>query len=98
MANIKSSMKSIRQSAKENSRNRADKSRMRTYIKNVIQATTAGDLSLAQEALRKATSVLAVTARKGVIHPNTAARNMRRLNARVKALAVAPNASASLSS
>ncbi|MBF0428227.1 MAG: 30S ribosomal protein S20 [Magnetococcales bacterium] len=87
MANIKSSLKSIRQSAKDNSRNRSAKSRMRTFIKNVIQATASGDLAVAQESLRMATSVLAVTARKGMIHPNTAARQTRRLHARVKALA-----------
>ncbi|MBF0614717.1 MAG: 30S ribosomal protein S20 [Magnetococcales bacterium] len=95
MANIKSSMKSIRTSAKENSRNRSDKSRMRTFVKNVLLATSAGDLPKAEEALRQATSVLAVTARKGVIHPNAASRHTRRLNARVRALALqsAPSAS-----
>lgn len=91
-------MKSIRQTAKQNSRNRSAKSRMRTYIKNVIQATTAGDATQAQDALRKATSVLAVTARKGMIHPNTAARQTKRLHARVKALATGTTASASPSS
>ncbi|MBF0272605.1 MAG: 30S ribosomal protein S20 [Magnetococcales bacterium] len=93
MANIKSSMKSIRTSAKDNSRNRSAKSRMRTFIKNVVQAAAAGDLPLASEAFRKATSVLAVTARKGMIHPNTAARQTRRLNARVRALALQSAAS-----
>ncbi|MBF0628843.1 MAG: 30S ribosomal protein S20 [Magnetococcales bacterium] len=87
MANIKSSMKSIRTSAKDNSRNRSAKSRMRTFVKNVIQAAAAGDLPRAEEALRQATSVLAVTARKGMIHPNAASRHTQRLNARVRALA-----------
>ncbi|GAB0058664.1 30S ribosomal protein S20 [Candidatus Magnetaquicoccaceae bacterium FCR-1] len=88
MANIKSSMKSIRQTAKQNSRNRSAKSRMRTFVKNVVQAAAAGDLPRAEEALRMATSVLAVTARKKVIHPNSAARHTSRLNARVRALAI----------
>ncbi|MBF0342035.1 MAG: 30S ribosomal protein S20 [Magnetococcales bacterium] len=95
MANIKSSMKSIRRSAKENSRNRSAKSRMRTFVKNVVQSAAAGDLPQAEAALRMATSVLAVTARKGVIHPNTAARHTRRLHARVRALAVQSAAHAS---
>ncbi|MBF0212432.1 MAG: 30S ribosomal protein S20 [Magnetococcales bacterium] len=95
MANIKSSMKSIRSSAKDNIRNRSAKSRMRTYVKNVVQAAAAGDLPRAAEALRLATSVLAVTARKGMIHPNAASRHTRRLNARVRALAVQSAASAS---
>ncbi|MBF0181879.1 MAG: 30S ribosomal protein S20 [Magnetococcales bacterium] len=94
MANIKSSMKSIRQSAKATARNRSTKSRLRTFIKNSVLASASGDLPQATEALRQATSVLAVTARKGVIHPNTAARQMRRLNAKVKSLAMASAASA----
>ncbi|MBF0126205.1 MAG: 30S ribosomal protein S20 [Magnetococcales bacterium] len=98
MANIKSSMKSIRQSAKATSRNRSTKSRMRTFIKNVIQASASGDLPTAQEALRQATSVLAVTARKRVIHPNTAARQTRRLHAKVRALALSSGTAVSHSS
>ncbi len=86
MANIKSSLKRIRQSIKENQRNKSAKSRMRTMSKNVHIATAAGDVPAAQEALRQATSILAITASKGIIHPNTASRSTRRLNAQVKAL------------
>ncbi|MBF0177746.1 MAG: 30S ribosomal protein S20 [Magnetococcales bacterium] len=87
MANIKSAMKRARQTIKRNLRNRDAKSRMRTFTKKVLTVVETGDVAKAQEALRAAVSQLAISARKGVIHKNQAARRMRRLNAKVKALA-----------
>ncbi len=87
MANIKSAIKRIRVSAKGAERNKAARSRMRTFIKRVRIAVEAGDLEGAQKALREATSVIARTARKGVIHKNQAARRVKRLNRQVKQLA-----------
>ncbi|WP_130472818.1 30S ribosomal protein S20 [Candidatus Magnetaquicoccus inordinatus] len=89
MANIKSSLKDVERSEKRNSRNRSAKARMRTFCKKVLIAVDAKDLPAAQEALRQATSVLAVTAQKGIIHDNAAARHTERLNAKVKGLALA---------
>lgn len=89
MANIKSSIKDIERSAKRNSRNRSAKARMRTFFKKVLLAVDAKDLPAAQDALRQAVSVMAVTSRKGIIHDNTAARYTQRLNAKVKGLALA---------
>ncbi|MBF0461969.1 MAG: 30S ribosomal protein S20 [Magnetococcales bacterium] len=89
MANIKSSIKDIERSEKRNSRNRSTKARMRTFCKKVLAAVDAKDLPGAQEALREAMSVLAVTAQKGMIHDNAAARQTQRLNAKVKDLALA---------
>ncbi|MBF0162789.1 MAG: 30S ribosomal protein S20 [Magnetococcales bacterium] len=89
MANIKSSIKDITRSAIRNSRNRSAKARMRTFFKKVLTAVAAKDLAAAQAAFREAVSVLAVTARKGIIHTNTAARYTQRLNAKVKGLALA---------
>lgn len=89
MANHKSALKSIRQTAKRTARNKAAKSRMRTHAKKVITAVDAKDLSLAQEELREAMSVLASTAQRGIIHKNQASRRISRLNARVKRLALA---------
>ncbi len=89
MANIKSSLQDVEWSEKRKSRNRSAKARMRTFYKKVLTAVEAKDLPGAQEALRQATSVLAVTARKGIIHDNAAARHTQRLNAKVKGLALA---------
>ncbi|MBF0422208.1 MAG: 30S ribosomal protein S20 [Magnetococcales bacterium] len=91
MANIKSAIKRNRQTVKLTQRNREDKSRYRTYAKKVLEAIKGGNVEGAREALREATSVIAITARKGVIHRNQAARRISRLNARVKAMA-APQA------
>lgn len=89
MANIKSSIKDIERSEKRKNRNRSAKARMRTFCKKVLTAVEAKDLPTAQAALREAVSVLAVTARKGIIHDNAAARYTQRLNAKVKHLSLA---------
>ncbi|MBF0141166.1 MAG: 30S ribosomal protein S20 [Magnetococcales bacterium] len=86
MANIKSAIKRNRQTVKLTQRNREVKSRYRTYTKKVLEAVKEGNIELAKAAMKEATSVIAVTARKGVIHRNQAARRISRLNARVKAM------------
>ena len=88
MANIKSSIKDIQSSAERNARNRSAKARMRTFCKKVLEAVDAKDLPAAQDALRQAVSTLALTARKNIIHRNTASRQTQRLNAKVKNLAI----------
>jgi len=90
VANIKSAIKRNRQTVKLTQRNREIKSRFRTYSKKVLEAVKGGNIEMARAALREATSVIAVTARKGVIHPNQAARRVSRLSARVKAMVAAP--------
>lgn len=86
MANIKSAMKRNRQTVKLTQRNREVKSRFRTYAKRVLEAVKGGNIEVAQAAMKEATSVIALTARKGVIHRNQAARRISRLNAKVKAM------------
>ncbi|MBF0612317.1 MAG: 30S ribosomal protein S20 [Magnetococcales bacterium] len=89
MANHQSAEKSTRQTAKRTLANRATKSRMRTYAKKVLTAVDSGSVSQAQDALQKATSVLASIGRRGIIHKNQASRRISRLHAKVKALATA---------
>ncbi len=91
MANIQSALKRIRQTAKRTERNRELKSKMRTYCKRVSQAVEAGDAQAANAALRRAASVMAVSARKGIIHSGQASRRTRRLNGMVKKLALSPS-------
>ena len=64
----------------------AARSRFRTYVKNVAKAISAGDKSAAEAAYKAAVPVIDSTARKGLIHPNKAARHKSRLNAQIKAL------------
>ncbi|HEB77158.1 MAG TPA: 30S ribosomal protein S20 [Methylothermaceae bacterium] len=88
MANIASAKKRARQARKRYMRNKAHRSRMRTFIKKVIKAIDAGDLATAQEAYRKAVPIIDSMVNKGIIHKNNAARKKSRLNARLKALAI----------
>ncbi len=59
---------------------------LRTFVKKVELALTAGDAAAAEAALKAVQPKLARGAAKGVIEKNAAARKMSRLNARVKAL------------
>lgn len=86
MAHTASAKKRIRQNLGRTARTRARRSRVSTFIKKVEAAIAGSDASLAVEALRSAQPELQRAASKGVIHPNTVARKLSRLSARVKAL------------
>ncbi len=86
MANTKSAKKAVRKIARRTEVNKARRSRMRTFIRKVEEAIDAGDQSAAQTALRDAQPEIVRTAQKGVIHRNTAARKVSRLDARVKGM------------
>ena len=87
MANIKSAKKRARQAEGRRQHNASRRSMMRTYMKKVIAAITAGDKKAAQAAFVTATSVLDNAARKGLIHVNKASRHKSRYNAQIKAMA-----------
>ncbi|MBX5453585.1 MAG: 30S ribosomal protein S20 [Acidobacteriia bacterium] len=86
MANTDSARKRIRQTERRTLRNRARKSRVRSFIRKVEAAIAAGNKTEAQSALRAAQPELQRAASKGVLHRNTVARKLSRLSARVKAL------------
>lgn len=87
MANTASARKRIRQTERRTARNKARKSRVRTFVKKVEEAIAGGDKSAAAEALRTAQPELQRAATKGVFHQNTVARKISRLSARIKVLA-----------
>ena len=88
MANSRQAKKRIRQTVKRTERNKARRSRIRTYVKMVHEAIAGGNAPDAMAALRKAQSELDRGVTKGVVRRNTAARTVARLNARIKAFAV----------
>jgi len=91
MANTDSARKRVRQTIKRTARNKARKSRVRTFVRKVEAAIAAGDKEAALAAFRVAQSELHRAASKGVLHANTAARKISRLSARVKSMgATAP--------
>ena len=84
MANTKSAEKRMRQSAERRERNRAARSTMRTAIKRVRGAAATGDTAAAEEALKSAMQVIDKSAKKGVVHKNTASRTKSRLTKAVR--------------
>jgi small subunit ribosomal protein S20 len=86
MAHHKSALKRIRQTDVRTERNRARRSRIRTFVKKVELAVGEGDQTKANEALRVAQSELTRGVTKGIYKKNTASRKISRLNAQVKAL------------
>jgi len=86
LANHKSAIKRARQSEERRVRNRSCKTRMKTVIRGLDEAVAGKAPEKAAEELKKAVSVIAVAASKGVIHKNTASRKISRLTRRVNAL------------
>ena len=70
MANIKSAKKRILTSAKRAERNKAAKSEVKTYVKKVDAAVTAGDKAAAQEALKELQGVMGRATAKGIYKKN----------------------------
>ena len=81
-----SAIKRARQAVKRNLRNRSVMSSVRTIVKKAETAITSGSKEEADKALIQATKALSRAASKGVIHKNTASRNISRLTRKVNAL------------
>ena len=86
MANIKSAKKRIVVAETRAARNKAIRSKVKTFVKKVEAAITAGDKAAAQAALA-ATSEIDKATSKGVYHKNTASRKVSRLAKAVSAMA-----------
>jgi small subunit ribosomal protein S20 len=85
MANTSSAKKAARKIARRADVNKNRLSRVRTSLRKVEEALSAGDKKAAEAALKVAGPELARAASKGVVHRNTASRKISRLTARVKA-------------
>ncbi len=73
MPNIASAKKNMRKSRAATVRNRAQRSALRTALKKAKEPGASADVK------RAATSMLDRAARKGLIHPNNAARHKSKL-------------------
>jgi small subunit ribosomal protein S20 len=87
MAHHAAAKKSIRQTVRRTTVNRARMSQVRGSIKKVESAIDAGDKKSATAALKEAQPVIRRGVRAGVLHSNSASRKISRLSARIKALA-----------
>ncbi len=76
MPNTRSAEKRVRQEHKRAAHNRAQRSRMKTALKKVLQADSAAE---AQPALKEASALLDRFASRHLIHPNKAARKKSQL-------------------
>ena len=90
MAHSRQAQKRIRQAAARTERNRARRSRIRTFVKKVEEAIAGGDAAVARTALHDAQSELDSGVTKGVMKRNTASRKVSRLSARIKLLETPP--------
>jgi small subunit ribosomal protein S20 len=89
VANIKSAEKRARQTVKRRASNMAQRSKVRTAMKDVLSAVQAGNKTEASAQFKAAVPVIDAMVTKGILHRNAAARYKSNLNARVKSLATA---------
>jgi small subunit ribosomal protein S20 len=78
LANIQSAKKRMRQAEKRRLRNRSVRSAVKTVIGKAQRQIVAGEATN-EATVREAIRALDVAARKGVLHPNNAARRKSRL-------------------
>jgi|APCry1669189070_1035195.scaffolds.fasta_scaffold91674_1 small subunit ribosomal protein S20 len=92
MAQHKSAIKAHKQSIKRVLRNKATKSKIKTFTKKVEELVKLNDLANATPALRIAESTIMKAVTKKVLKLNTASRKVSRLAHKVKSLekSVAP--------
>ena len=86
MANSPQARKRARQADKSRAHNAAQRSNMRTAIKNVVYAIEKGDKEAAQAAYKICAPTVDKMSNKGIIHANKAARHKSRLNAQIKSM------------
>lgn len=86
MANHKSALKRAKQNTIRRLRNKTVRTRVKNVVKDVRLAVGEQTGDQAISSLNQAKSVIDTAAKKGVIHPNTAARKISRLSKLVNTL------------
>ena len=87
MANTKSAKKATRKIVRRTEVNKARRSRMRNYLRQVEDAIAGGDRTKALAALKAAEPELMRAAQRGVVHRKTASRKVSRLSHQIGKLA-----------
>ena len=87
MANIKSAKKRILVNQTKAARNKAIKSKVKTFVKKVETAVADNDAETAKTALREAIVEINKAGSKGVYHKNTSSRKVSRLTKAVNNIA-----------
>jgi len=86
MANTAQTRKRARQAEKRRMHNASLRSELRTAVKKVRKAITAGDKAVAAQTLRDSQAIIDRIADKRIVHKNLASRTKSRLAQAVKAL------------
>ena len=86
MANIKSAKKRVLVAARNAERNKAIRSRVKTFVKKVYAAVDGGDKAAAEAALKAAVVELDKATSKGVYHKNKSSRKVSRLTKAVNGM------------
>ena len=86
MANTDSARKRSRQADKQRRHNSGLRSTLRSALKDVNKAISAGDKDVAKQALSRSSGIVDRIADKKIIHKNKAARHKSRLAAAIKAM------------
>lgn len=86
MANTVSAKKAVRKLAARTAVNKANRTRMRTFVRKAEEAISSGDKTAADAALKEAQPEIMRAVSKGILKKNTAARKVSRLSARAKAI------------
>jgi len=81
-----STLKRARQAKKQNIRNKAVRSSIKTIVKKVESAIASGNKEDAGKSLIGAVKTITKAVSKGVIHKNTASRKISRLTKKVNTL------------
>lgn len=87
MPNIKSSILSVKTDAKRHAKNMAEKNRVRTASRKVLDAVEAGNADEAKALLTVACKTIDQAAANHVYHKNAAGRKKSRLARKVNSLA-----------
>jgi len=87
MANTSSAKKCVRKMARKTATNKNRRTSVRSSLRAVEDAITAGDQKVAAAALTQAEPAMMRAVGKGIFHKNTGARKISRLSKRVKAMA-----------
>jgi small subunit ribosomal protein S20 len=92
LPNTKSAAKQMRVQERRRLRNKAVRSATRTSLKRAEREIASGDSNPTADVVRQAISALDRAAKKGVIHPNNAARHKSRLMKKVNSQAATTGA------
>ena len=87
MANSPQARKRARQETQHRARNMAQRAAMRTHVKKYLKSVAGSNTEISEKEHRIAVSQIDRAARRGLHHPNKAARMKSRLHARLKSAA-----------